>query len=84
MVGFPLAGLFALASCASGAMFDPYIADLSWQEPRTLSNWSNLTVSTPTGTFVGMLNDTYPNVRQFLRVPYAQVSFVAFFQRIQD
>ncbi|KAL4733148.1 Alpha/Beta hydrolase protein [Aspergillus similis] len=31
-----------------------------------------LTVETRTGTFIGMLNDTYPNVRQFLRVPYAQ------------
>jgi hypothetical protein len=32
-------------------------------------------VDTRTGTFIGMLNDTYPNVRQFLRVPFAQVRF---------
>jgi hypothetical protein len=31
-------------------------------------------VETRTGTFIGILNDTYPNVRQFLRVPFAQVS----------
>jgi hypothetical protein len=69
-----IAGLLALSASALGAMFDPYYANLSWEAPRTLSNWSNLTVATPTGTFIGMLNDTYPNVRQFLRVPYAQVS----------
>jgi hypothetical protein len=52
----------------------PYFEDLKWEPPRSLSNWSNLTVETRTGTFIGMLNDTYPNVRQFLRVPFAQVS----------
>lgn len=52
----------------------PYFEDLRWEAPRSLSNWSNLTVKTRTGTFIGMLNETYPNVRQFLRVPFAQVS----------
>ncbi|GKZ49030.1 hypothetical protein AbraIFM66951_001280 [Aspergillus brasiliensis] len=61
-----------LAALALGELNPPYYADLSWQPARTLSNWSNLTVETRTGTFIGMLNDTYPNVRQFLRIPYAQ------------
>ncbi|KAH8657942.1 Alpha/Beta hydrolase protein [Xylariales sp. PMI_506] len=65
-------GLLAFSSSALGAMYDPYYANMSWQAPRTLSNWANLTVSTPTGTFIGIFNDTYPDVRQFLRVPYAQ------------
>lgn len=34
---------------------------------------SNLTVSTRTGTFIGNLNDTYPDVRQFKYIPYAKV-----------
>lgn len=55
-------------------LLPPYFEDLKWEPPRSLSNWSNLTVETRTGTFIGMLNDTYPNVRQFLRVPFAQVS----------
>ncbi|PYH95647.1 carboxylesterase, type B [Aspergillus ellipticus CBS 707.79] len=50
----------------------PYYANLTWEPPRTLSNWSNLTVETQTGTFIGFLNDTFPNVRQFLNVPYAK------------
>lgn len=33
----------------------------------------NLTVKTRTGTFVGNLNDTYPDVRQFKWIPYAKV-----------
>ena len=33
----------------------------------------NLVVQTRTGTFVGNLNDTYPNVRQFKYIPYAKV-----------
>ncbi|KAK9772574.1 putative Carboxylesterase type B domain-containing protein [Seiridium cardinale] len=45
----------AVITYASGAMFDPYFANLSWVAPRTLSTWDNLTVSTPTGTFIGML-----------------------------
>ncbi|KIK65792.1 hypothetical protein GYMLUDRAFT_38279 [Collybiopsis luxurians FD-317 M1] len=32
----------------------------------------NLTVQTRTGTFVGGLNDTYPDVRHFKYVPYAK------------
>ncbi|KAI4600026.1 hypothetical protein KJ359_001127 [Pestalotiopsis sp. 9143b] len=73
-----LAWLLATATSSFGAMFDPYYANMTWQPPRTLSNWTNLTVATSTGTFIGMLNDTYPDVRQFLRVPYAQfVSGVA-------
>lgn len=66
-------GLLSLATLVSASAEDPYYANLTWEAPRTLSNWSNLTVETHTGTFIGMLNDTYPNVRQFLRVPYAQV-----------
>ncbi|RAH85436.1 alpha/beta-hydrolase [Aspergillus japonicus CBS 114.51] len=65
-------GLLSLATLASASAEGPYYANLTWEAPRTLSNWSNLTVETHTGTFIGMLNDTYPNVRQFLRVPYAQ------------
>ncbi|OJJ42744.1 hypothetical protein ASPZODRAFT_1299585 [Penicilliopsis zonata CBS 506.65] len=63
-----LAGAVSLSSQSEA----PYYANLTWESPRTLSNWSNLTVETQTGTFIGMYNDTYPNVRQFLRVPYAQ------------
>jgi carboxylesterase type B len=33
---------------------------------------ANLTVEARTGTFVGDLNDTYPDVRQFKYVPYAK------------
>jgi hypothetical protein len=66
-------GLLGLAALASGLVEPAYYANLTWEAPRTLSNWSNLTVETQTGTFIGMLNDTYPNVRQFLRIPYAQV-----------
>lgn len=65
--------LLGLASLVSAYAEQPYYANLTWEAPRTLSNWSNLTVETQTGTFIGMLNDTYPNVRQFLRVPYAKV-----------
>ncbi|KAK6209440.1 hypothetical protein LQW54_006293 [Pestalotiopsis sp. IQ-011] len=67
-----LAWLLASATSSFGAMFDPYYANMTWQPPRTLSNWANLTVATPSGTFIGMLNDTDPDVRHFLRVPYAQ------------
>lgn len=66
--------LFALATSALGQSYAPMYANLTWQPPRTLSNWSNLTVKTSTGAFIGMYNDTYPNVCQFLRVPFAQVS----------
>ncbi|KAJ5491733.1 hypothetical protein N7539_003300 [Penicillium diatomitis] len=52
--------------------YPPYFEDLEWQAPRSLSNWANLTVETRTGTFVGMLNDTFPDVRQFLRIPFAK------------
>ena len=60
---------------AAEKAYPPYFEDLNWQDPRTLSNWSNLTVETRTGTFIGMLNDTFPDVRQFLRIPFAQVRF---------
>lgn len=40
----------------------------------TTNTSSNLVVKTRTGTFVGGLNDTYPNVRQFKYVPYAKVT----------
>lgn len=33
----------------------------------------NLIVKTRTGTFVGNLNDTYADVRQFKWIPYAKV-----------
>jgi hypothetical protein len=34
----------------------------------------NLVVRTRTGTFIGDLNDTYADVRQFKWIPYAKVS----------
>jgi hypothetical protein len=74
MVQFAAFGLLGLATLVLCDLNPPYYANLTWQAPRTLSNWSNLTVETNTGTFIGFLNDTYPNVRQFLRVPFAQVS----------
>jgi hypothetical protein len=40
---------------------------------KNTTNSPNLTVTTRTGTFIGDLNDTYPNVRQFKYIPYAQV-----------
>lgn len=64
-----------LAGGVMSAMYDPYYANMTWQPARTLhGDWTNLTVETQTGTFIGMFNDTYPNVRQFLNIPYAQVS----------
>jgi hypothetical protein len=36
----------------------------------------NLTVKTRTGTFIGDLNDTYTDVRQFKWIPYAKVSII--------
>ena len=74
---FPsIVALFAVTNVvyAAAKPLPPYRGDLKWEAPRSLSNWSNLTVQTRTGTFIGILNDTYPNVRQFLRVPFAQVS----------
>ena len=68
---YMLLGGLAVASTVS---IPPYYANLTWEPARTLSMWHSLTVETETGTFVGMLNDTYPNVRQFLRIPYAKVS----------
>ncbi|KAL4896935.1 Alpha/Beta hydrolase protein [Aspergillus ambiguus] len=67
-----IALVLLFAATALGQTFAPYYANMTWQPPRTLSNWSNLTVETQTGTFIGLLNDTYPNVRQFLRVPFAK------------
>ncbi|PWY75007.1 alpha/beta-hydrolase [Aspergillus heteromorphus CBS 117.55] len=64
-------GWLGLAGVALGT-YAPYYANLTWEAPRALSNWSNLTVENRTGTFVGMLNDTYPGVRQFSRVPFAK------------
>ena len=40
---------------------------------QTEHNSNNLIVHARTGTFVGDLNDTYPDVRQFKYVPYAKV-----------
>jgi hypothetical protein len=63
-----------LWAIARAKQFDAYLADLSHQQPRSIRHgWDNLTVETNTGTFIGMYNDTYPNVRQFLRIPFAQV-----------
>ncbi|CAK7234938.1 hypothetical protein SCUCBS95973_009102 [Sporothrix curviconia] len=50
----------ALLSCVASA----------WALPANIS--SNLVVEARTGTFVGSLNDTYPDVRQFKYVPYAK------------
>ncbi|KAJ4201358.1 hypothetical protein NW759_015675 [Fusarium solani] len=62
-----------LWAIARAKQFDAYLADLSHQQPRSIRHgWDNLTVETNTGTFIGMYNDTYPNVRQFLRIPFAQ------------
>jgi len=74
MVQLESLGVLVLATLTFGQSYAPMYANLTWQPPRTLSNWSNLTVETSTGAFIGMYNDTYPNVRQFLRVPFAQVS----------
>ncbi|KAJ6015803.1 alpha/beta-hydrolase [Penicillium herquei] len=67
-----IAAILASATSVLGLSEPGYYANLTWEKPRTLSNWSNLTVETPSGTFIGLLNDTYPNVRQFLCVQYAQ------------
>lgn len=65
--------LFGGLAVASTSSIPPYYANLTSEAARSASTWSNLTVETKTGTFVGMLNDTYPDVRQFLRIPYAKV-----------
>ncbi|KAJ5662657.1 hypothetical protein N7462_011583 [Penicillium macrosclerotiorum] len=69
---FTFSTAIILASSVLGLGEPPYFADLTWEPPRTLSNLPNLTVKAKTGTFIGIFNDTYPNVRQFLRVPFAQ------------
>jgi hypothetical protein len=46
----------------------------AWTDCQDRAAYANLTVTTRTGTFVGSLNDTYPDVRQFKYVPYAKVS----------
>ncbi|KAJ5982844.1 hypothetical protein N7481_004943 [Penicillium waksmanii] len=73
MVRLAAFGLLELAVQTLGGLNSPYYANLTWQPARTFSNWANLTVKTNTGTFIGFLNDTYPNVHQFLRIPFAQV-----------
>jgi hypothetical protein len=78
----PLYLLLGGLAVASTGSIPPYYANLTWEPARTLSTWSNLTVETETGSFVGMLNDTYPDVRQFLRIPYAKVSDCCGFQRL--
>ncbi|KAE9397511.1 alpha/beta-hydrolase [Gymnopus androsaceus JB14] len=42
-----------------------FLAGLAWAAA------DNLTVTTRTGTFIGGLNDTYPDVRHFKYIPYA-------------
>jgi hypothetical protein len=59
-------GALASAFFASGAL------------STSTNTSSNLVVKTRTGTFVGGLNDTYPNVRQFKYVPYAKVTWPPF------
>lgn len=54
--------------------YTPWYANESFQPARTLHpDWANLTIETNTGSFIGFYNDTYPDVRQFLRIPFAQV-----------
>jgi hypothetical protein len=45
----------------------------AWGNCHDETSSKNLTVRTRTGTFVGNLNDTYPDVRQFKYIPYAKV-----------
>ena len=49
------------------------LASPAWASPSEQAE-SNPIVHTRTGSFVGDYNDTYPDVRQFKYVPYAQVS----------
>ncbi|KAM6518967.1 hypothetical protein FALCPG4_012629 [Fusarium falciforme] len=73
MKSYTLLAALWLWAIAQAKQFDAYLADLSHQQPRSIRHgWDNLTVETNTGTFIGMYNDTYPNVRQFLRIPFAQ------------
>lgn len=54
--------------------YTPWYTNESFQPARTLHpDWANLTIETNTGSFIGFYNDTYPDVRQFLRIPFAQV-----------
>lgn len=52
-----------------------FIANLTsaWTNAQNQTDDDNLTVYTRTGTFIGDLNDTYPDVRQFKYIPYAKV-----------
>ncbi|KAJ5621982.1 alpha/beta-hydrolase [Penicillium herquei] len=54
-------GILALTKSVLGLSEPGYYANLTWEKPRTLSDWANLTVETPSGTFIGFLNDTYPD-----------------------
>ncbi|KAH7110946.1 Alpha/Beta hydrolase protein [Dactylonectria macrodidyma] len=73
MKGYTLFAVLGLSATTLGKQYDAYLTDLGHQKPRALHHgWDNLTVETITGTFIGMYNDTYPNVRQFLRIPFAQ------------
>ena len=51
------------------------IASVAWAGTgcHEETNQANLTVHTRTGTFIGGLNDTYPDVRHFKYIPYAKV-----------
>lgn len=73
ILSFVAAALAGLMTVATGETFPPYVQNLTYEGGRTLSDWANLTVETRTGTFIGSLNDTYPNVRQFKRIPFSQV-----------
>ena len=74
MVQLTAFGLLCLATSTYGQSYPAWYANMTFEAPRTLSNAPDLNVQTSTGTYVGTYNDTYPNVRQFLRVPFAQVS----------
>jgi hypothetical protein len=53
-----------------------FVAGASGQSQPNDSD--NLIVRTRTGTFVGDLNDTYTDVRQFKWIPYAKVTLLPY------
>lgn len=61
-----------LATVATALALVSSVIAHPWSHDNGKSD-SSLTVKTRTGTFVGNLNDTYPNVRQFKYIPYAKV-----------
>lgn len=65
-----------LAALATVVLAANCVLAVPWRHGNGKSDHS-LTVKTRTGTFVGNLNDTYPNVRQFKYIPYAKVGSVS-------